>query len=581
MGFGLGLAIAEEANAANEVKRDKPIMVVLGNPPYSVSSHNQGTHIEELMDRYKEAVRSERNIQPLSDDYIKFLRFAHDRIERTGYGIVGMITNHAWLSGLIHRGMREELMKAFPEIYVLDLHGSSRIGESAPDGGPDKNVFDIQQGVGISLMVRPDTDELPEPKLHHADLYGPRPAKNEHLAETDITDTAWAELSPQQPNFFFIPRDLTRESEYKEGWSVADIFPVNSSGIKTHRDRFVIDFDRDSLQDRIAAFRSPNLSDDHIEDQFGLRDTRDWKLSEARRILQSDQNWQAAFQKVLYRPFDKRWLCYHDAMLDWPRRELMQHMLRENLALIATRQWAAHKHFVMLSTRWLTEISSQPFAPYNVCPLYLYPEEGTTEQGRRPNLNPEFVKEFARKLGLESIDDGQGNLDNTFGPEDVFYYAYGVFHSPTYRERYAEFLKIDFPRLPLTSDRELFAALVEKGKRLADLHLMREKGQIGEAPAFNIPGSNEVARVRYDDANQRVYINKQQYFAGVEPEVWEFQIGGYQVCQKWLKDRTIKKLGRALNDDDVIHYRNIVLALRETRQLMAEIDKVIPGWPVE
>jgi len=805
--FPLERAIADEANAANNVKHEAPIMVVLGNPPYNARSRNKGPYITNLMERYKEAVHSEQNIQPLSNDYIKFVRFAHDRIERTGYGIVGMITDNSYLSGLIHRGVREELMKTFPEIYVIDLHGNSRSGETTPDGSKDENVFDIQEGVAISLMVRPDTDELPEPEVRHADLWGEREAKNERLASTDVSATDWAELSPQEPRFFFIPRDLAQQSEYEQGWSIADIFPVNSSGIKTHRDHFVIDFDRDSLQDRVADFRNPDLSYEQVKDQFGLCDTRDWKLSEARHILQTDPNWQAAFQEVLYRPFDTRWLCYHDAMLDWPRREVMQHMLEDNLALVATRQ--TRDPFAVLLISCLSDHKCMAAYDTNtILPLYLYPREGTTEQGRRPNLNPDFIKEFSEKLGLDFISDGRGDLglearaterkqqdsgtgfqpvtgeirrtrrnlphweaggatyfltfrlksgqlslserqivleaclfwqgtkwmveavvvmpdhvhllarpqpsgtsgqatapgrveyyplseilhsiksytanqinqhrgsqgalwldehfdrivrdgnefaekleymannavkaglcqdyqeypyfwyrrsedslevgdlgleaqaterkqqdsmdkenqnggigfqpvnrecqnSGTFGPEDIFYYAYAVFHSPTYRTRYAEFLKIDFPRLPLTSDKELFAALVAKGNRLADLHLMREKGQISDPPAFNIPGSNVVERVRYDDENERVYINKEQHFAGVEPEVWEFQIGGYQVCQKWLKDRTIKKLGRALSYDDITHYQKIVLALRETRQLMAEIDATIPAWPIE
>ncbi len=576
--LGIERTIAEESEAAGDIKLTKPIMVVLGNPPYSVSSANQGTHIEQLMDRYKEAVRrEERNIQPLSDDYIKFIRFAHDRIEHTGYGIVGMITNHAYLSGLIHRGMRQELMETFPEVYVLDLHGNSRIGETTPEGGKDENVFDIQQGVAISVMVRPDSALLPQPQVRHADLWGLREGKYEALAESDVTQTAWEDLQPTEPYYFFIPRDVRLQTEYEQGWSVADIFPVHSSGIKTHRDKFVIDFDQDELHQRIAVFRDTNLSDDQIRDRFGLRDTGTWELAEARQTLQGEENWENGFEKVLYRPFDVRHIYYSDALIDRSRREVMQHMLHDNLALVTTRQWAAHRRFVVLSTRWLTEISSQAYAPYNIFPLYLYPEEGTTEEGRRANLNPKFVKEFAQKLGLTFIPDAGGDLTNTFGPEDVFYYAYAVFHSPTYRQRYAEFLKIDFPRLPLTADKELFARLVEKGQRLADLHLLRQAGNIGERPKFNPPNSDEVQRVRYDDENQRVYINKKQYFSGIEPEVWEFHIGGYQVCQKWLKDRK----GRQLSYDDITHYQKIVLALRETISLMEEIDQIIPGWPVE
>ena len=212
-------------------------------------------------------------------------------------------------------------------------------------------------------------------------------------------------------------------------------------------------------------------------------------------------------------------------------------------------------------------------------PLYLYPVEGKPwlEEGRRPNLNPEFIKAFSDKLGLKFIEDGKGDLEETFGPEDVFNYAYAVFHSPTYRSRYAEFLKIDFPRLPLTSDGELFKALADKGAELVSLHLMESPKLNNLITKYPVVGPNQVEAVRYDEANQRVYINKSQYFEGVSPEVWNFHIGGYQVCQKWLKDRK----GRTLSYDELTHYQKVVVALKETIHLMQEIDELIPGWPIE
>ncbi len=624
--LGFARFITDEANAAAEIKRDKPIMVVLGNPPYSVSSANKGEHIEELMERYKAAVRDERNIQPLSDDYIKFIRFAHDRIERTGYGVIGMITNHSYLSGLIHRGMREELMKSFDEIYVLNLHGSAL--ETAPDGGPDKNVFDIKQGVAISLFVKKQ-DGKGLAQVKYADLWGLREGKYRYLLENDISTTDWQELDPAAtPNFFFVPKALDLQKEYKKGWSVTDIFPVNASGIKTHRDHFVIDFEEERLRARIATFWDKALSDDEVRERFGLKDTRDWKLSEARKGLQSDKEWEDKFTQCLYRPFDIRSIYYSRNVVEWPRFEVMYHLMHKNVALVAARQLAARKHFVLLATQRITEISSQPFAPYNVFPLYLYttPEETAgelfpaKEVTRKPNLSPEFIAAVKEKLGLDFVPDGKGDLQSTFGPEDILHYAYAIFHSPTYRERYAEFLKIDFPRLPLTSDRALFKALAEKGEELVSLHLMKTPKLNGLITHFPVPGSNEVGRVSYvekvteekkvlTDASPssvkvfnrrlplvfehqtqveippepeprprgRVYINKTQYFEGIEPEVWEFQIGGYQVLDKWLKDRK----GRKLTFDDLFHHQKIVVALKETMRLMEEIDDLIPSWPIE
>ena len=638
--LGFARFITEEANAAAEIKRDKPIMVVLGNPPYSVSSANQGDHIEQLMDRYKAAVRDERNIQPLSDDYIKFIRFAHDHIERTGYGVIGMITNHSYLSGLIHRGMREELMKSFDEIYVLNLHGNALMGETAPDGGPDENVFDIRQGVAISLFVKGrEAEDLA--RVKYADLWGLRKGKYHYLWENDVSTTDWQALEPVSPHFFFVPKDFDLLNEYERGWSLPDIFPVNSSGLKTHRDHFVIDFEQEHLRARIAEFRDESLSDDELRERFKLGDIGSWKLSEARGKLQAREDWDKDFNLCLYRPFDVRPIYYSDAVITRPRFGVMQHMLRDNLAIVTTRVYRGDSFTSILVSQYLVEMKTGESTRGTYCfPLYLYKVsekkrplksggsvitlalfESRPEYGiRDPNLSPQFIAAVEEKLSLEFVREGKGDLEATFGPEDILHYAYAVFHSPTYRERYAELLKIDFPRLPLTSDRELFKALAEKGEELVSLHLMESRKLNHLITNFGVSGSNEVEKVRYvekvteekkvptgtspasvkvsnrrlpltfDDEVRvkikpkpkpkptgRVYINKTQYFEGIEPEVWEFQIGGYQVLHKWLKDRK----GRKLFFNDFFHYQKIVVALKETMRLMGEIDELIPAWPIE
>jgi len=644
--LGFARFISDEANAAAEVKRDKPIMVVLGNPPYSVSSANKGDHIERLMERYKAAVRHEQNIQPLSDDYIKFIRFAHDRIERTGYGVIGMITNHTYLSGLIHRGMREELIRSFSEIYTLNLHGSALLGETTPDGSKDENVFDIRQGVAIILAVkRPaQTSEVSETsEVYYADLWGLRDGKYRFLLESDITTTDWQTLEPVSPYFFFVPKDLDLLREYEQGWSIPDIFPVNSGGIKTHRDHFVIDFDEARLRSRVATFRDKALSDDEVREKFKLKDTPTWRLSEARAKLQARENWDKDFTFCLYRPFDIRPIYYSSDIIDRPRSEAMHHMLRANKALLTMRGIRTEVYAHFLVTKYVVgkDAVSLKDSCY-VFPLYLYDEERKEKPLRGggsaiilslfesrpeyatpvPNLSPKFIAAVKEKLNLEFVPEGKGDLQTTFGPEDIFYYAYAVFHSPTYRERYAEFLKIDFPRLPLTSDRELFKALAEKGEELVALHLMDPSKVNHLITHFPVADSNVVESVRYvekveeekppaadtapgplravmyalpfiygDEApvkvepepepeprpTGRVYINKTQYFEGIVPEVWAFQIGGYQVLEKWLKDRK----GRKLAFDDLFHYQKIVVALKETMRLMEEIDELIPSWPIE
>jgi predicted helicase len=596
----LGFAgfITREANDAAEIKRDKPIMVVLGNPPYSVSSANKGDYIEGLMERYKAAVRGERNIQPLSDDYIKFIRFAHDRIERTGYGIVGMITNHTYLSGLIHRGVREELLKTFSEIYVLDLHGSSLLGETTPEGGKDENVFDIQQGVAIILAVKQPTTDVALAEVYHADLWGKREVKYAYLAEYDVSSTTWQELEPQSTsNFFFVPKDFDLEEEYDRGWSMKDIFVQHAVGLATRRDKLLIDFDKHELISRFQALAS-NQDEDVLRNRYEIRDTPYWNLENARKQIRL-MPIEDFVQRVFYRPFDSRCIYYNPRIIErgdarWP---LMRHMLQRNLALITSRIIKGEEpHHAFVSKHIVEKICISPKTSNNafVFPLYLYttPEDtagtlfATQETTREPNLSPQFIAAVMEKLDLNFIPDGKGDLQTTFGPEDIFHYAYAVFHSPTYRERYAEFLKIDFPRLPLTSDRGLFKALAEKGEELVALHLMQAPALDHLITKFDVPGSNQVERIRYAEPHRdgqegqvpgRVYINKTQYFEGIEPEVWEFQIGGYQVLNKWLKDRK----GRKLSFDDIIHYQKIVVALKETMRLMQEIDALIPSWPIE
>jgi predicted helicase len=480
-------------------------------------------------------------------------------------------------------------------------------------------------------------------KVYYADLWGLRGEKYRYLWENDISTTEWQELEPVAPHFFFVPKEFDLLSEYERGWSVADIFPVNSTGIKTHRDRFVMDFEGQRLRSRIAAFRDEVLSDDEVRERFRLRDTRDWKLPKARARLQAREDWEKDFNHCLYRPFDTRPIYYSGDVIELPRPEVMHHMLQENIALLTCRQQFDVGFRHVLCSNKLTEccaVSLKSREVTYVFPLYLYNagekkqslkgggsvvsltlfESRTEYETRDPNLSPKFIAAVEGKLGLEFVREGKGDLETTFGPEDILHYAYAVFHSPTYRERYAEFLKIDFPRLPLTSDRELFKALAEKGEELVSLHLMDLPGLNSLITNFPVAGSDRVEKVRYvekvteekkvpTDASStsvkvfnprlpltfdhqtrvkiqpqpkprptgRVYINKTQYFEGIEPEVWEFQIGGYQVLHKWLKDRK----GRKLTFDDLFHYQKIVVALKETMRLMGEIDELIPAWPVE
>jgi predicted helicase len=488
--------------------------------------------------------------------------------------------------------MRQSLLKTFTGIYILNLHGNVKKRETCPDGGKDENVFDIQQGVAIGIFIK-EADKEPSGRIRYADLWGLREKKYQTLFETDINNTGWTELTPTSPFYFFNPYEEKLRPEYEQGWKVTEIFPINSTGIVTARDSIVIDFDSQRLIKRITEFADPSLTDDDLRHEyFGNKkegkyqpgDTRGWKLPDARKKLQSEQNLSACVKPCLYRPFDIRPIYYTSYMVDWSRPEVMRHMLAgENIALITSRMTKGETYQHTLVSKTISEvILLSPKTSNNafVFPLYFYPAKGEMEfEGgkRRPNLNPDFIKAFSEKLGLKFVEDGKGNLEETFGPEDIFNYTYAVFHSPTYRTRYSEFLKIDFPRLPLTSDKELFKALAEKGAELVSLHLMESPTLNNLITKYPVAGTNAVDKVSYDDNNQRVYINKTQYFEGVPPEVWEFHIGGYKVCEKWLKDRK----DRTLTYDELTHYQKVIVALKETIRLMAEIDGLIPKWPVE
>ncbi|MCY4465980.1 MAG: N-6 DNA methylase [Chloroflexi bacterium] len=588
--------IVEEANTAAEIKRDKPIMVVLGNPPYSIHSENDGKLINQLMERYKALVRHEQNIQPLSDDYIKFLRFAHDRIERTGHGVIGFITNHTYLTGLLHRGMRSELIKSFDEIYILDLHGNYRRGLSSPDGAADENVFDIGQGVAIVVLVKLEKSTA-DTGVYHFELWGKRPFKYRYLKRNSIRTTRWNKLQPSSPNYFFAPHDDTHSEEYNCYVSVENVFGSKSTGFETGRDAHLIQFDKHSIRHLVADLANQEISPAKIEECYSIRNTSGWNVSKRRTAL-FNKGYQCRHNRAIsYRPFDSRFTYYH-GLLRRAQWENLRHTLRDNLALIASRIIKGEiPNHAFVSTLPVEKIFLSPRTSNNafVFPLYLFPKTDEVDtgddasefplshKGRRPNLSKAFVADMETKLGLPFQTEGSAfaegdDAPDCFGPEDVFYYAYAIFHSPTYRERYAEFLKIDFPRLPLTADLSLFANLVKLGAELVDLHLMKSAKLSDFITTFDIEGDNEVARgfPKYNEVKQCVEINKTQYFGGISPEIWDFHIGGYRVADKWLKDRR----GRKLAYEDLKHYQKIIVALSETRRIMSEIDAAIPRFPI-
>ncbi|HHT9126050.1 MAG TPA: type ISP restriction/modification enzyme [Candidatus Brocadiia bacterium] len=574
-----GLAsLSEESHLAGKVKKEKPILVILGNPPYSVSSVNKSEFIEKEMELYKEDVRNERNIQPLSDDYIKFIRFAHWKIDKAGKGVIGMITNNSYLSGLIHRGMRRRLLESFNEIYILNLHGNSRIGEKCPDGSKDENVFDIQQGVSIALFIK-DKKQKGLGNIYYQDVYGPCEKKYEYLNRHSVDSIKWKKLKPFYPHYFFVVKDFSQQTEYDKFLSIREIFVKSSSGVITHRDHFVTGFTQEDIKQRMRTFTS-NLSDELVRHGLDLKDTHDFKLKEMREKLKKEKNWQEFIVPYSYRPFDNRYICYMPELIDRDRYDVMQHFTKENLGLSVMRQYLYEPVKIYNYVFCVNKISDARLFISNrghgfVFPLYLYSEKSNPhkrsfgsnmmifEQAaeyevKKPNLSPAVIEQLTRAL------------KKTPTPEQIFFYIYAIFYSNIYRTKYAEFLKIDFPRVPFTKDYKLFMKMVEYGERLVNLHLLKSSEFDPPVAKFQGKGDNKVGKVRYE--KELLFINKDQYFEGIKSEVWQYQIGGYQVCDKWLKDRKERRLSL----DDIKHYCKIVTTFTRTIETQDAINKLYP-----
>lgn len=540
-------SITEEAREASKIKHEKPIMVVLGNPPYSISSSNKSEWILDLIKVYKKDL-NERKIN-LDDDYIKFIRFAEHFIEKNGQGIVAMITNNSFIDGVTHRQMRKHLLETFDDIYILDLHGNAKKKEKSPDGGKDENVFDIQQGVSINIFVRTSKTKKKLGNIHHAELFGLRKEKYEALNINSVETMRWKKLDYKEPYYFFVPKNFDLEEKYQEGFKIDKLFNVSNSGVKTDRDTLFVDMNKIILENRIQKLLSDDY-DEKFKKDFRVIDSGSYKLIQKLKGKVFDESF---IQPVQYRPFDYRWIYYDQLLISRPAEKVLKHIVnKENKALILARQFGGGKHFICFTTKNITEISSQPYAPYTLFPLYLYHEDGT----KTANLKNEIVEKI------------KANVSGDVTPEDILDYIYAVLHSPKYREMYKEFLKIDFPRVPYPKDDESFRKLVGYGRELRELHLMESSKLRDFITTFPESGSNIMEKVSYKD--RKVYINETQYLGNVPEIAWNFYIGGYQPAQKWLKDRK----ERTLSNADLEHYQKIIIALVETDRITKEIDNV-------
>jgi len=617
--------LSSEANEANFIKRDAPIMVVMGNPPYSGESSNQGQWISKLMDDYKKEPGGkeklkERNSKWINDDYVKFLRYGQHFIEKNGSGVLAFINPHGFLDNPTFRGMRWNLLKTYDKIYTIDLHGNSKKKEICPDGSPDINVFDIQQGVSINIFVKTGKKKINElGKVFHYDLFGKREMKYDFLLANSLKTVPYSELPNVAPDYFFVNKNFEDQKQYNKGFSINELFPVNGAGIVSKRDSLAFQDTKACIIDNVRNIH--DLSCDEIKRKYNKIswDSRDGKVEFCKNNVLKFGLKDHLFVKYNYRPFDIKWTYYtgeSKGFIGWPVKVVMQHFLKgKNLGIVAARQCVGDWRYIFI-TKLIGDFNltgtAGRFGSGNYFPLYLFydkqksiqsfqftaheeaelfgdkntateslileePQFAYRSLAYRPNLSQKIVRAIEKSLGISFIIQEFKSENIEFGEVDILDYIYAVLHSPTYREKYKEFLKIDFPRVPYPKDKETFWQLVKFGGELRQIHLLESPIIEKYVTQYPIGGNNLVAKPRFIASVQKeqvlgsVFINESQYFANVPEVAWNFYIGGYQPAQKWLKDRN----GHKLEFEDILHYQKIIVALTETFRIMTAINKII------
>ena len=553
--------LSSEANEANHIKRDSPVMCIIGNPPYSGESANKGEWIMDLMKDYKKEPGGkeklqERNPKWINDDYVKFLRYGQHFIEKNGTGVLAFINPHGFLDNPTFRGMRWHLLKTYDRIYTIDLHGNSKKKETALDGSPDQNIFDIMQGVSINVFVKTGKKKANElGKVFHYDLYGKRDFKYDFLNKNSLQSIDFNELPNVAPMYFMVQKDFRAKATYDKGFSVNEIFKTKSVGVVSGKDKLFISSRKEEL---------------------------------IRKLVEEYENCNVnSINRIAFYPFDNKYIYYEPKLIERARVNLTQHIIaRDNSIIIIGKQCVSDWRYIftskIMSNLNLTGTAGRFGAGY-MFPLYLYPEtngQQTIEQleERKPNLNAEIVIKIAEKLALTFTNETE-STEGTFAPVDILDYIYAVLHSPTYRQKYKDFLKIYFPRVPYPKDKDTFWHLVKLGSEIRQIHLL-ESSKVEDYITSYPKGGNNIITTKIakkdweliDEQNQlgRIWINEEQYFDNVPVIAWEFYIGGYQPAQKWLKDRREKEL----KVNDILHYQKIIVALSETNRIMKEIDEI-------
>lgn len=596
--FDFARYITDESNAASIIKRDTPIMVIMGNPPYKEKSANKGAWIMGLMDDYKQEpglqktiisrnrktgevkyknTLDEKNAKGINNDYCKFIRLGHNFVTRNQEGVLAYICGNTFTKTNIFRGMRYQLLQDFDDIYILNLHGSSKFDESSQDTD-DENIFNIKVGVSVNIFVkRKNSQHTGIATVHYKDIFGTRRQKLDFLSSHQLQDIDFETISPEAPFYDFCPKTENHDKlkeQYEQGFKLSSLMPKKTQGLKTGDDKTLILPDATSLKILIEDLIS-DKTDSFLYETYHFKDTE--KITGTRRAIKNNQNRQKYLTNICYRPFDERWTYLHSDLVQRPRPLIQSSMLgKENLMLCIGKQGTA-----IGNNEWsLVWISSLP-TDMNVNPrggAYLFPLLIFEAGYANPTFNfaYDIIEKFEEKIGLKlQSEDSERRENGGFLGRDVIDYIYAVLHSSKYRRKYHQFLQNDFPVIPYPNSAEYFFKMSTLGTQLRSYHLLEDISSSDFITQYPVSkGSNLVTIRRYeaiDSENGRVWINDTRYFDNVPLNAWELLVSGYQPLDKWLKDR----MGLTLSGDDIRHFQMMVVALTKTAELMVQIDECV------
>jgi len=554
-------SLAEEASEANAIKKETPILAIIGNPPYSIASYNKSDFETEIMKLYKEDVKNEKNIQILSDDYIKFIRYCHWKIEKSGSGVIGLITKNTYLNIAAAKGLRKQLLLTFDKIYILNLHG--KLYEKAPAGGKDQNVFDIRVGTAIIFLIKTQNKKKTAyAKLFYKELYGDRDFKYDYLTKNNIfkSFTKEHEIEINEKQFFFEKKNFANPELYNSFWDIDKIFNENNSGVKTHRDHFIISENKTELENRIKNFI--RLSPELVEKTYSLENSASFNIAKIKALFKEfDDN---KLIDYLHKPFNIKYIYYDSRFIDRDRKSLMQNFFHKyNLALIVSKRNNQNNYNTIFISENVTDINIFGFQSY-IFPIWIYKQNGDTFNGNGngkhqiSNLNPKFEKLLETTYNKKDIT------------EQIFYYIYAVLYSTTYRTCFPEQLQIDYPKIPVTKNGEIFDKLSELGKELADLHLLKSPRINKPQVKYQGQGNGKVDKPKYNAKQKVITINETQFFDNISQELWDFEIGKNRVIQHWIKRK------EKIEFEDAVEFSRIATSIYETFKLQNEIDVIYP-----